>query len=112
MKDLVNDWNKMLKLLSIIVENQPQTAYLAFVSGFRSELNCFMRRIPEFRHHLVPWGGRTLQSRFITAIAGGHIYNSTEQKLFLPTRFGGLAIPIFYEQAEYFISKQSHCSVQ
>ena len=101
----------MLKLLSIIVENQHQTAYLAFVSGFRSELNCFMRRIPEFRYHLVPWG-ETLQSRFILAIAGGHIYNNTEQKLFLPTRSGGFAIPILYEQAECFISKQSHCFLQ
>ena len=32
------DWNTQLKLLSTIAENQPQAAYLAFVSGFRSEL--------------------------------------------------------------------------
>ena len=37
----VNDWNTQLKLLSIIVENQTQGAYLAFVSGFRSKSKLF-----------------------------------------------------------------------
>ena len=36
-EELVNDWNTQLKLLSTIVETQPQAAYLAFVSGFRSK---------------------------------------------------------------------------
>ena len=37
-EELVDDWNTQRKLLSTIAENQPQAAYLAFVSGFRSEL--------------------------------------------------------------------------
>ena len=36
-EDLVDDWNTQLKLLSTIAETQPQAAYLAFVSGFRSK---------------------------------------------------------------------------
>ena len=35
-ENLVDDWNTQLKLLSTIAETQPQAAYLAFVSGFRS----------------------------------------------------------------------------
>ena len=57
-----------------------------------------MRTIPEISHHLVSLED-TLRNRFIPAISGGHICNDTERKfLSLPTRFGGLAIPIFYEQ--------------
>ena len=56
-----------------------------------------MRTVPEISHHLVLLE-ETLRNRFIT---GGQICNDTE-KIFLSlrTRFGGLDIPIFYEQAE------------
>ena len=58
-----------------------------------------MRIISEISHHLVSLE-ETLRNRFIPAITSGHICNDTERKLlFLPTRFGGLANPIFYEQA-------------
>ena len=58
-----------------------------------------MKAIPEISHYLVSLE-ETLRNRFITAVTGGHICNDTERKLFsLPTRFGGLAIPVFYEQA-------------
>ena len=36
-KVLINDWNNQLALLSPIAESQPQTAYSAFVSGFKSK---------------------------------------------------------------------------
>ena len=59
-----------------------------------------MRKILEISHHLVSLK-ETLRNRFIPAITGGHIRNNTERRLlFLPTQFGGLAIPIFYELAE------------
>ena len=53
-KDLVNDWNNQLILLSPIAESQPQVAYLAFVSGFKSKLNYFMRTIPGISQFLYP----------------------------------------------------------
>ena len=52
-KNLVNDQNTQLKLLSTRMENQPQASYLAFVSGFRSKLYYFMGTIPEISYHLV-----------------------------------------------------------
>ena len=59
-----------------------------------------MRKIPKISHHLVSLG-ETLCNRFIPAINGGHISNDTDKTLLsLPTRFGGLAIPIYYEQAK------------
>ena len=91
-EDLVNDWNTQLKFLSTIAENQPQVAYLESVSGFRSKLNYFIRTIPEISHHLL-----SLEEKV------------TERKLLsLPTRFGGLGIPIFSEEAtvEYSNSRK------
>ena len=59
-----------------------------------------MRTIPEISHHLVSLE-ETFRNSFIPTISGGHICNDTERKLLpFPTRFGGLAIPIFHEQAE------------
>ena len=101
-ENLVDDWNTQLKLLSTIAETQLQAPYPAFVSGFRSKLNYFMRTIPEISHHLVSLE-ETLRNRFIPAITGGHICNDTERKLLsLPTtRFGGLAIPVSYSGISY-----------
>ena len=43
----------------------------------------------------------TIRNRLIPAITGGRICNEEEFKLLsLPTRYGGLAFPIFDEQAE------------
>ena len=57
------------------------------------------RRVPEISHHLFSLN-ETHHNRFIPAITYADIYNDTERKLLsLPTRFGGLANPIFYEQA-------------
>ena len=58
-----------------------------------------MRTIPEISHHLVSLE-ETICNRFTSAITGRHICNNNETKLLsLPTRFGGLAIPNFYQQA-------------
>ena len=45
----------------------------------------------------------TIRNRFIPATTDGRIYNEEELKLpsYLPSRYGGLAIPIFHEQAEF-----------
>ena len=67
-KDLVNDWNNQPTLLSSIAESQPQTAYLVFVSGFKSKLNYFMRTIPAISEVLYPLEG-TVRNKFIPAIA-------------------------------------------
>ena len=37
-KSLAKNWTKQLKLLSIIMESEPQSAYSAFVGGFKGKL--------------------------------------------------------------------------
>ena len=98
--DLVKDWNSQLHMLSTVAESKPQAAYSAFVSGFKNKLSYFMRTIPDISNLLIPIED-TIRNRFIPAITGGRIFNKEERKLLsLPTRYGGLAISIFHEQAE------------
>ena len=53
-----------------------------------------MRRIPELRKLLKPLKDVT-RLKFIPSITGGHICSDDEDKLvLLPTRYGGLAIPL------------------
>ena len=103
--DSVKDWNSQLCMLSTVAESQPQAAYSAFASGFKNKLSYFMRTIPDIpitipdiSNLLIPIED-TIRNRFIPAITGGRICNEEERKLLsLPTRYGGLAIPIFHDK--------------
>ena len=71
-----------------------------------------MRTNPEIINQPVS-SEETLRNRLIPARTSRHICNDTERKLLsLPTRFGGLVIPIFYEQAtmEYRNSRKTYSS--
>ena len=98
-KDLVKVWDNQLRILSTIAKTQPQAAYLASASGFNSKLY-FMRTIPNIRHLLLSVE-RAIRNKFIPAVIGYHICSDKKRVLIsLPTRYGGLAIPIFHETAE------------
>ena len=63
-------------------------------------INYFMKTIPSISHLLLPIE-TTIWNQFIATITGGRTCNEKEWKLLpLPTRYGGLAIPIFHEQVE------------
>ena len=53
-KSLVDDWINQLKLLSMVVESEPQSAYSVFVSGFEGNLTYLMHTIPLLRDLLKP----------------------------------------------------------
>ena len=53
-KSIVDDWIKQLKLLSIIADSEPQSAYSAFVGSFKGKLSDFMRTIPSLGELLKP----------------------------------------------------------
>ena len=94
--DLVKDWDNELTILSIIAETQPQAAYLAFASGFKSKVSYFLRTIPNIRHLSL---GRTFRNKFIPAVLGCHM--SSDKKIVLislPTRYGGLSFQYFMKQ--------------
>ena len=68
--------------------------------GFKSKLNYLLRTIPNIYHSLLLLE-RTTRNKLVLAVRGGHICNDKERVLIsLPTRYGGLDIPIFHETTE------------
>ena len=95
--ELVQVWNSQLCMLSKASESKPQVAS-AFVNGFK--LCYLMRTIWDISNLLLSIED-TIQNRFIPAITGGRICNDEKGRLlYLPTRYGGLAILTFHEKAE------------
>ena len=78
--ELVKDWNSQLRILSTIVEIQPQAAYSAFASRFKNKLCYFMTAIP-YMSSLLLLIDDTIRNRFIPAITGGRICNEEGRKL-------------------------------
>eukprot|EP00794_Sanderia_malayensis_P001505 gene1505-biopygen1251 len=104
---LVSSWCDQLKVLSRIAKSEPQSAYSAFVSGFRHRLTYHMRTIMNIEDHLKKFD-EILDTVFIPAITDGHICSSDERLLLsLPVKRGGLALPIFssLSKAEYVNSR-------
>ena len=99
-KDLVKDWDNQLTILLTVAETQPQVAYLAVASRFKSKLNYFLITIPNICYLLLPLE-RTIRNKFIPAVTGCYICSDKERELIsLPTTYDGMAIPIFHETAE------------
>ena len=93
-KSFVDDWIKQLQLLTIIAESEPQSAYSAFVGGFKRTRTYFL--LASIRRVV------TTIRRYYPAITGGHLCLENECILLsLPVRFGGLAIPLFYNDVKY-----------
>ena len=83
--ELVTSLNNQLRLLSKIAETETQSAYAAFVSGFKSKLTYFIRPIPDISELLLPLE-HTIRQKFIPAIPGGQICSDNEGILLsLPT---------------------------
>ena len=71
--------------MSKIAETEAQSAYAAFVSGFKSKLTYFIRPIPDISELLLPLE-HTIRQKFIPAIPGGQICSDNEGILLsLPT---------------------------
>ena len=72
----------------------------AFVNGFKKKLKYFLRTIPHIPH--LPLSlERTIINKFIPDVTPGYISYDLERVLiFLPAKYGGLAIPIFRETAQ------------
>ena len=100
-KSLVKNWTKQLKLLSVIMESEPQSAYSAFVGGFKGKRSYFMSTIPSLGKLLKPLED-VIRFNFIPAITGEHLCSDNDHILpSFPVRFGGLAILLFHNDMKY-----------
>ena len=83
------------------MKSEPQSAYSIFVCGFKGKLTYFMRKIPSLGELLKPLED-VIRFKFVAAITSGHQCSDNDSiLLFLPVRFGGLAIPMFHNDARY-----------
>ena len=79
--------------------SEPQSVYSAFVGGFKGKLTYYMRTIPCIKDYLMPLE-EVIRFKFIPSITGEHICSNDERVLLsLPTRFGGIGIPLFHENS-------------
>ena len=98
-KSLVDNWIDQLNVLSKIAEREPQSAYSAFVGGFKGKLTYYIRTIPCIKDYLMPLK-EVICFKLIPSINVRHICSNDERVLLsLPTRSDGLGIPLFHENA-------------
>ena len=83
---MVNNCKDQLTYLSKIAEMEPQSAYEAFIEGFKSKFTYFFRIISDIYDYFQPTED-TAANKLIPAISGGRIVNDVERELMsLPTR--------------------------
>ena len=91
---------EQLQTLSKFAKSEPQAAYSAFTAGFRHKVTYFIRTIPNLCDVLKPLD-ETIDNNFIPAITEGHHCSSRDRRLLaLPTKLGGMGIPIFSQLCE------------
>ena len=79
---------------------KPQAAYAAFIGDFKSKFTHFLWTVPDIDEYFQLIED-TIANKFIPAISGGSFVNDVERKLIsLPTRYGGLAMPIIKDIAK------------
>ena len=67
--------------------------------GFKHRFTFFLRTVPDISDYLFPIE-ETLRSRFVPAIAGGHVCSDTKRALLaLPKKFGGFGLQNLFEAA-------------
>ena len=99
--ELVTNLNNQLWLLSKIAETKPQSAYAAFVTGFKGKLTYFIHTIPNISELLLPLE-HNIRQKIILSITGSQTCSDNERILLsLPTQYGGLNLPFFHETANF-----------
>ena len=94
-RSLVTRWCDQIHELSEFAKLQPQAAYDAFVSGFRHRFTYYIRTIPGFETEMQQIDN-VIDTKLLPALLDHHSLSRHERELLsVPTRLGGLGIPIF-----------------
>ena len=91
--NLVNDWVKQIKMLSMIAKIDPHSAYAAYTHGLRHKFTYAMRTIPNTGNMLQPVEN-AIRNMLIPALTEQHQISDSDRDLIaLPVRLGGMGIP-------------------
>ena len=106
--ELVTQWISEIELLSQIAKIEPQAAYCCFTTGFKHRITylmCTRSGIDEELRRLDD----VISNKLIPSFTENKLCGNDERHLLLlPTKLGGMGIPIFSEisQAEFQNSSQ------
>ena len=100
MNEKVAEWDKELEHLSIIAKSQPQAAYSDFINGYRHIFTYYVWTIPNIAHLLKPIED-IITSDLLPQILGFEVPLLDLEIFALPTRLGGLGIPILTTEADF-----------
>ena len=96
----VTQWIAEIEILSQIAKIEPQAAYCCFTTGFKHKITYIMRTTPNIKEELLRLD-ETISNKFIPSIIENKICGNNERHLLsLPTKLGGMGIPIFSEISE------------
>ena len=99
-KQKIAKWEAEVEKLSDIAKTEPQAAYAAYTHGEKHRFSYFMRTIPGMAELLEPLD-RAITEKLLPAITGIPVISAEQRSIFaLPTRSGGLGIPILGDVAE------------
>ena len=94
-RSLVTRWCDQIHVLSEFAKLQPQASCAAFVSGFCHRFTYYMRTIPGFETEMQQIDN-VIDTKLLPALRNHHSLSRHERELLpVPTRLGGLGIPIF-----------------
>ncbi len=106
-KEKVAEWNDELVQLINIAKSKPQAAYSAFNNGYKHKFTYNIRTFPTVAFHLFEPIEKIITTELQPQFLGFGV-SVLDRKIFaLPTRLGGLTIPILPTETdnEYNSSK-------
>ena len=97
--EIVSQWISEIKVLSQIDKVEPQTAYCGFTTGFKHKVTYLMRTTPNINEELRGLDDE-INNKLIPSFTENKLVGNHERLLLsLPTKLGGMCIPVFSQIA-------------
>ena len=97
--EIVSQWISEIKVLSQIAKVEPQTAYCGFTTGFKHKVTYLMRTTPNINEELRQLDD-AINNKLIPSFRENKLFGNHERLLLsLPTKLGGMCIPVFSQIA-------------
>ena len=97
--EIVSQWISKIEVLSQIAKVEPQAAYCCFTAGFKHKVTYLMHTTPNISEELRRLDD-AINNKLIPFFTENKLCGNDERLLLsLPTKLGGMGIPVFVEIA-------------
>ena len=97
-EDLASKFTKMTETLCEIAKAYPKEAYAGYTFGLSNKWTYFCRSVSEMRDAIIPLD-EVVYNRLLPTVIGTPISSELRNLVALPSRLGGLGIPLFAESS-------------